>query len=536
MISKRFSFPVFTALIVLFLNFEALSQQVPIIPLPNKYSKGTGSFRLSSGTPIVTEDAAVRKHAGFLQQELLKNTGLTLSVFDKTTLPAVVLSLTKTGNQSVGYYHLKIDPRSVHITAASPEGLFYGVNSLLQLARAASLKDGSVVLESWEITDAPKYEWRGLMFDESRHFFGKEKVKYLLDWMAFYKLNKFHWHLTDEPGWRLEIKKYPKLTLVGGVGNYTDANAPARYYTQEDIKEIISYAADRFITVVPEVDMPGHAAAANRAYPEFSGGGSEKYPDFTFNPGRKETYDYLTNILKETNTLFQSNMVHLGGDEVHFGNEKWNTDKYVQQLMKDQKLKDLKAVEDYFIQRMADTLARVNSKVLLWDEVASSNLSPANTQIFWWRHDKPEQLVLALSKKFPVVLTPRLPLYFDFVQDSTHRVGRRWEGGFNPVERVYNFTPSKLHTPEQSSLVKGIQAAIWTERISTSNKLDHMLFPRISALAEAAWTNDGSKDYRQFEPRLQIHLDLFRKDKIYFYNPFNSSENPEPFVAGAKPN
>jgi hexosaminidase len=204
--------------------------------------------------------------------------------------------------------------------------------------------------------------------------------------------------------------------------------------------------------------------------------------------------------------------------------------------MSDKKLTDLKAVEEYFIQRMADSLAKINAKVLLWDEAAGSTLSPANTIIFWWRHDKPEQLALALSKKFPVVITPRLPLYFDFVQDSTQRVGRRWEGGFSSLDRVYNFTPSKFHRPDQADLIKGIQAALWTERISTVNKLEHMLFPRISALAEAAWTNDTNKDYSQFKTRVNGHLELFRKDKIYFFNPFKLSENPEPFVAGQKDN
>ncbi|SKB35261.1 beta-N-acetylhexosaminidase [Daejeonella lutea] len=524
------------SLLTLFLTSKAFSQQVPLIPLPNKYAKGEGSFTLSSNTPIILNDQSLRASAAFLQQELLKHTGITLSVQQKASAPAIVLSHLKTAYTVPGSYQLKVSPDEIRLVSGTEEGLFNGLNSLLQLARTAPSKGGEITLAAWDITDSPKYEWRGLMLDESRQFFGKETVKFLIDWMAFYKLNRFHWHLTDEPGWRLEIKKYPKLTLVGGIGNHIDPTATAKYYTQEDVKDIIAYAADRFITVIPEIDMPGHAAAANKAYPEFSGGGSEKYPDFTFHPAKKATYDYLTNILKETNVLFPSGMVHLGGDEVHFGNEQWSKDNEVQSLMSDKKLGDLKAVEEYFIQRMADSLAKINSKVLLWDEAASSKLSPANTIIFWWRHDKPEQLALALSKKFPVVITPRLPLYFDFVQDSSQRVGRRWEGGFNPVDRVYNFSPSKLHTPGQASLIKGIQAALWTERIPTITKLEHMLFPRISALAESAWTNDVNKNYEQFESRLVGHLELFRKDKIYFFNPFNISENPEPFVAGQKDN
>ncbi len=536
MISKQTINTTFICLLAFLSTSRAFSQQVPIIPLPNKFVKGTGTFTLTGNTPIILRDQSLRSSAAFLSRQLLRNTGLTLSIHEKSNSPAIVLRLLKSSNPVAGSYQLKVSPGEIGLTAGSEEGLFYGLNSLLQLVRTAPSAGGKITLDAWNITDSPKYEWRGLMLDESRHFFGKETVKFLIDWMAFYKLNRFHWHLTDEPGWRIEIKKYPKLTLVGGIGNYTDPTASAKYYTQEEIKEIISYAAERFITVIPEIDMPGHAAAANKAYPEFSGGGSEKYPDFTFHPANKGTYDYLSNILKETNVLFPSGMVHLGGDEVHFGNEQWNKDKDVQALMSDKKLSDLKAVEEYFIQRMADSLVKINSRILLWDEAASSNLSPANTIIFWWRHDKPEQLALALSKKFPVVITPRLPLYFDFVQDSSHRVGRRWEGGFNPVDRIYNFSPSKLHRPDQAGLIKGIQAALWTERIPTTAKLEHMLFPRISALAESAWTNDANKDYDQFKGRLKDHIELFRKDKIYFYNPFKTSENPEPFVAGQKDN
>ncbi|MFP4367730.1 MAG: family 20 glycosylhydrolase, partial [Bacteroidales bacterium] len=171
-----------------------------------------------------------------------------------------------------------------------------------------------------EIREDPEYGWRGIMLDESRHFFGKDKVKSILDWMVYYKLNRFHWHLTDSPGWRIEIKKYPKLGHVGGIGNHTDPFTPAEFYTQEDIKEIIAYAKERKIVVIPEIDMPGHATAANHAYPEYSGGGSERYPDWTFHPGREGTYQYLTDILREVDALFPSQMVHLGGDEVSCGN------------------------------------------------------------------------------------------------------------------------------------------------------------------------------------------------------------------------
>ncbi len=523
-------------LILICIGASAFAQQLPVIPLPNQYVKLEGKFSLSSNTPIIVGDEAFRPQANYLQQEMLRSADLTLNLQNKSTAPAIIINRLKPDAGKAGSYQLLIKANEIRISSASEEGIFYAINSLMQLVRESALKGYPVLINSWDIRDQPQYAWRGLMLDESRQFFGKETVKFILDWMAFYKLNRFHWHLTDEPGWRIEIKKYPKLTLVGGIGDFTNRFSPAKYYTQDEIREIVAYARERFITVIPEIDMPGHAGASNRAYPEYSGGGSEKYPDFTFNPAKKETYDFLTDILKETNSLFPSDMVHLGGDEVHFGNENWNKDAHVQQLMKEKKMPDLKSVEHYFIQRMADSLAKMNNKVLLWDEAADSDLPPANTVIFWWRHDKPAQLKHALSKGYQVVLSPRLPLYFDFVQDSTHRVGRRWEGGFNTLERVYNFSPAKLHSAEQTRLVLGIQGALWTERIPQVNKLEYMLFPRISALAEASWTREQNKGYKGFEERLKAHMEIYRKDKIYFFNPFVPLENPEPRIAGAKDN
>ncbi len=244
------------------------------------------------------------------------------------------------------------------------------------------------------------------MLDESRHFFGEEKVKQLLDIMAFHKLNIFHWHLTDVPGWRIEIRKYPKLTAIGGTGNHNDPQAPAKYYTQEQIREIVKYAGERYIQIVPEIDMPGHAGASNRAYPEFSGGGSKAYPEFTFNPGKEETYSYLTDILKEVTELFPSPYIHLGGDEVNFGNQQWNTNKQVKALMKKNNLPDLKAVEQYFIRRMADTIKSLNKTAIGWDEIIDSKINPEDVIVMWWRHDKPGQLKSALENNYKVVLCP----------------------------------------------------------------------------------------------------------------------------------
>jgi len=287
------------------------AQNINIIPQPQSFVKGEGQFVLNSNTIIGMNNNSLLPQANYLQTELTKANYLAIPVDQNEANGIIDLQLVN-NRQAPGSYTLKIEPQKITIQSASNEGVFYGVVSLLQLIKSQPVGN-NVTLSTGEITDAPRYQWRGFMLDEARHFFGKEKVKQLLDWMAFYKLNKFHWHLTDVDGWRIEIKKYPKLTLVGGLGNHSDTLAEAKYYTQDDIREIVAYAADRFITVIPEIDMPGHATAANKAYPEFSGGVIPKYPNFTFDPANEKTYQFLADILKEVNGLFPSHMMHLGG-------------------------------------------------------------------------------------------------------------------------------------------------------------------------------------------------------------------------------
>lgn len=515
------------SVIFLLVGLGANAQEIALIPKPVKAIKQSSAFSLNQQTQITANKEAL-KIAAYLQTELLKHQDIALRNADKASKNVIDLQIQPNAKQALEAYQLAITANKIEIKAAYTQGLFAGVNSLLQLVRQQKAINNQILIPSWSIEDQPLYAWRGIMLDESRHFFGKEKVKQILDWMAFYKLNKFHWHLTDQPGWRIEIKKYPKLTLVGGLGTFTDSLAKPQYYTQEEIKEIVSYAAERFIDVIPEIDMPGHATAANKAYPQFSGGGSPKYPEFTFNPGKDGTYQYLTNILKEVDALFPSQMIHIGADEVHFGNQHWNKDAAVQALMKARNFKDLPAVEAYFVKRMADSIKSLNNEVLAWDEIVSGNLPAEKTTVFWWRHDKPEILKQALAKGFKVVLCPRLPLYFDFVQDSAHVVGRKWAGKFVPVQSVYDF-PTKEITdlPNASSLIRGIQANIWTEVIVDEQQLDFKLFPRIAALAEAAWTKAEAKDVVEFNGRLKKHFELYTDDGLYFFNPFNTKASPE---------
>ncbi|QNK61621.1 beta-N-acetylhexosaminidase [Pedobacter sp. PAMC26386] len=524
---------VFSILLVALISKTVKSQEnCPIVPLPFQVAKGTDSFLLDQNTAIIVEDQNFLSAAHYFQAELLRVKQIPLSIQLSSKKPAITIRYSTQKNAGASAYLLNINAQGITITAKDASGAFYGLVSILQIARQSKLISGTLVLASWTIKDHPLYPWRGIMLDESRHFFGKEKVKSILDWMAFYKLNKFHWHLTDEPAWRIEIKKYPRLGLIGGIGDYLNELQPAKYYSQEDVKEIVAYAAERFITVIPEIDMPGHATAANKAYPQFNGGGAPGHPDFTFNPGKEGTYLFLSNILREVNTLFPSGMVHLGGDEVVYGNQKWAEDSAIQDLMLKSGLKDRKEVESYFMKRMADSVYQMNAKLLVWDEMAESNLAKDKTIIFWWRQEKPAMLKLALSKGYHVVLCPRLPLYFDFVQDSTHHYGRKWNKLYNSLEDVYNFSKDNyIKESVAQDQILGIQANLWTETVQNEQRLDYLLFPRITALAEAAWSSER-KDFTKFKQRLKEHLLLFREAGLYYFDPFEPNKFPEPVRIG----
>lgn len=517
-------------LLFFFVFFRSHARQVcPLIPAPQHAVQGEGAFQLNKRTALVMNSPSLQHVGEYLQQELLRLKALPLAV-QKTPAANNSIHLELKHNDKLEEaYTLGIDKKGITVQANSVAGVFNGVSSLLQLISYGKLIEDELSIAAWQIEDQPKYAWRGLMLDESRYFIGKKKLLSIIDWMAFYKLNRLHWHLTDEPAWRMEVKKYPKLTLIGGVGNYNDPSAPAAYYTQQEIAEIVNYASKRNITIIPEIDMPGHATAANRAYPQYSGGGNAQHPDFTFDPSKDATYTFLSNILRETNALFPAAMLHLGGDEVSFGTDKWAQNEGIKRLMEQHKLKTLKGVENYFMERMADSVYQMNAKLLVWDEMVDINLPKDKTVIFWWRHDKPAQLKTSLKKGYQTVLCPRLPYYFDFVQDSTHKAGRKWGKLYNTMEDVYTFSvDSWVKNKDEQKSVLGLQANLWTETVTNSNRLDYLLFPRLAAFAEAAWSDDEVKNYQKFEGILKEHLPLYREQNVYFYNPFNPSEIPEP--------
>ena len=498
------------------------AQVLKIIPYPQKAIKLQG-YHSFSGSRLYTKNASLGPTLNYINQQLSSNR---IGTGKKAESIDIKIGVVK--GYGAESYQLSITPQSISVIAPDTSGVKNGLVTLLQICLFSKIKQGSHQLPALIIRDQPRYAWRGILLDESRHFFGKDAVEQLLDWMAFYKLNRFHWHLTDAHGWRIAIKKYPLLTSVGGRGNFSDSLAQPKYYSQTEIREIVKYAAQRNIVVIPEIDMPGHATAATRAYPELSGGTTPNYDNFTFDPSKEKTYDFLNEVIMEVSALFPGKMMHIGGDEVSYGINAWKNNSGVSSLMSLNHLNDLSSVEHYFLRRIADSALKYNNKVLCWDEAVSANLPVNKTIIEWWRQDKPETLISALANGYQVVLCPRLPMYLDFVQDSTHISGRKWGKLYNPYLSIYHF-PENLIAQDMlnKDQIIGIQANLWSETVVSAARLQYLLFPRMAAVAEAGWSVVGSKNDSLYNKRLLAHLALYRQKGICYYDPLNPGGHPE---------
>ena len=432
-------------------------------------------------------------------------------------------------------YELKVGKNGkVSIKAADSAGLFYAHQTLgQQLA-----KGGAAV---GTIKDAPRYVWRGFMLDESRHFSGMERVKWILDEMARLKMNKFHWHLTDAQGWRIEIKSWPYLAEIGGQGNHSDIDAPAQYYTQEQIREIVRYAAERHIEIIPEIDMPGHASAANKAYPQFSGGGvSAGFPAFTFNVGKPETYAFIEDVLTEVAELFPAPYIMIGGDEVSYGSYAWLADKDITAMMAEKGYTDVLQAEGYFIREISKLVKDLGKQMIGWDDIVDFGVPSEGNLMMWWRHDNVGRLHDVLDGGYQTILCPRKPMYFDFVQHDDHKVGRKWDG-FCPIEDVYSFPDAYYEhwgvSEADLSQVIGVQSNLWSELTHNTDRVDFMVFPRIFATAESAWTLPQNKDYSRFETLLEAEYDRLDTLGIYYYDYRDPEHHSEPAgpVLGVRP-
>ena len=465
-----------------------------LIPLPTSVTWLDGEVRLTSGTKIEGREAAAPT-AAFLSQSLGIKPGRGAGRIRLALVPAGKMP----GPEA---YHLRATGKEILIEASDPRGLFYGVQTLRQLVTAKA--DGLRTVPSVEIRDAPRFAWRGLLIDEGRHFFGKPTLLKIIDEMAAYKLNSLKLHLTDYEGWRLEIPGYPKLTQVGAM-----VDGKPQYFTTADMQEIVRYAADRHIMVVPEIEMPGHAGAAARSYPEFFNPAAS-----AFNPANPKTYDFIRDVLTEVARLFPAPYIDFAGDEV--GDEMWKGMADVDRLKAEQGLKTNQDVQAYFGRQVVGIIESLGKRPMAWDEQVDAH-APKSVIIQWWRRDRPDVLKAAANVGHDLVISPADQLYFDYPQ-GPGEPGAPWEGnkgGPQSIAKMLAWEPvPDGFTPDESARVLGIEACVWTEFISTERYLQFMTFPRLLALAEIAWRPKGRRDEAEFSKRLEPHTEALRAKGI----------------------
>jgi hexosaminidase len=534
---KKIPSLLFTLLIAAttFVHAQDADPNMGIIPVPVSVKKSIGEFILSQETKIQADtpnNKAVVFFSSFLANNMAYNKQVGLR---NTNAGSNVIYLTSTGTDGLPAegYRLTITPQQITV-AGKGAGLFYGIQTLIQLMpleRAATAK-----LPCATIEDYPRFGYRGLMLDVCRHFFSVEMVKRYIDLMAGYKLNTFHWHLTDDQGWRIEIKKYPRLTQVASVraqtviGNYRDRtpqqfdNTPhGGFYTQDQIRDVIKYAADRYITIVPEIEMPGHAQAALAAFPELSCDPKLDYKvaetwgvfNNIYCPSEK-TFHFLEDVLTEVIDLFPSKYIHIGGDEAP--KTVWKSSKFCQDLIKKLKLKDEHGLQSYFIQRMEKFVNSKGRSIIGWDEILEGGLAP-NATVMSWRGE--EGGIAAAQQDHDVIMTPGSQgLYIDHGQGRLNQEPLSI-GGNEPLSKIYSYNPTPaVLTPAQQAHIKGVQANLWTEYITTDKKVEFMLLPRMLALSEIAWAPLANKNFKDFaETRLPGHLAWLDKARYEFHVP-----------------
>lgn len=496
-----------------------------IIPIPPTMTPLKGQFVLDENTVLVNEGGEkIQPVAQYLLQKIEQSTGYKLKLKNEAVKKNCIIFQLDEQTSNDEAYMLSVSSARILIKAQTSKALFYGVQTLRQLLPPNFESSQVVENQVWnvplvEIVDAPRFGYRGMHLDVSRHFFEVEAVKRFIDQMAYHKLNYFHWHLTDDQGWRIEIKKYPKLTEVGAyrngtlIGHYNDqphkfdGKRYGGFYTQAQIKEVVDYAAERFITVVPEIEMPGHAQAALAAYPELGCEGEtfevwQKWgvSDNVFCP-TEETFAFLEGVLEEVIELFPSKYIHIGGDECP--KTKWKESTFCRELMKKEGLKDEHELQSYFIQRMEKFINSKGKQIIGWDEILEGGLAP-NATVMSWRGI--EGGIEAAKSGHDVIMTPTSHCYFDYYQ-SDHPDEPLAIGGFLPLKKVYDYEPIPEELNEkEAKRVLGTQANLWTEYIPTVDKLEYMAFPRLSALAEVAWSNEASRDFDDFVSRLLPHI------------------------------
>ncbi|MEJ5996551.1 family 20 glycosylhydrolase [Pedobacter sp. Du54] len=495
-----------------------------IIPKPLSLIKGTGQFDISSATVIYVDENNIElmRLAKLLKDQIedLGKMSLKIQVNSKkiTNDNAIVLTLVK-GIDTLGLegYHLTVAPKKITLSGYQLPGIFYGMQSVFQLIPPVQWKNNNQKLSipAVEVVDKPRYKWRGMMLDVSRHFYSVDFIKRFIDHLALHKMNSFHWHLTDDQGWRIEIKKYPELTEIGAwrdgtmikrADNTFEINDKryGGYYTQAQIKDIVKYAQERFINIVPEIEMPGHAMAALATYPElsctekaFTVGKTWGVYDDVFCAGKEETFQFLENVLSEVIELFPSKVIHIGGDESP--KIRWEHCDKCQARIKAEGLKDEHELQSYFIKRIENYLLTKNKRIIGWDEILEGGLAP-NATVMSWRGVTGG--IAAAKQNHEVIMSPNSHLYFDHYQGNP-ALEPVAIGGLNTLQRVYSYEPTpETLSKSESDYILGAQANLWTEYIYDEAKVEYMLMPRLAALSEVVWTQKNLKDWESFKQRM----------------------------------
>ncbi|MGB2868866.1 MAG: family 20 glycosylhydrolase [Bacteroidota bacterium] len=525
---------------------SARGQSVSFIPKPQKVQVSKGTFTLNSKTRLVVDaqSKVVGEVARLFQTQLRKVTGFPFQSVSVTSLTNVgnTIFLTdrlpkrRLGNEG---YQIHIKRNSITLAAPTAAGLFYAVQTFFQLL-PAEVERGTLVKSDWKIAcvdiqDIPRFPWRGMHLDVCRHFFSKEFVKHYLDLMAAYKLNTFHWHLTEDQGWRIEIKKYPRLTEIGSQRAETmgDSTPHGGFYTQEDIREIVAYAKQRFITVVPEIEMPGHSTAALAAYPELScTGGPFKvgtvwgvYNDL-YCAGNEKTFEFLQDVLTEVMDLFPGQFIHLGGDECP--KVRWASCPKCQARMKNEGLKDERELQSYFIKRMEKFVNSKGKRIIGWDEILEGGLAP-NAAVMSWRGTQGG--IDAARSGHDVVMTPTDYCYFDYYQGLYGEP--KAIGGYLPIDSIYLYepVPEKL-SDDDAKHILGAQANMWTEYLPAQQNVEYMLLPRMLALSEVVWSPKSYRDLGDFTARLPAQYDRLAARGVNFRVPPPEGIHARMFVFG----
>lgn len=509
------------------------SATASVIPAPARVSAGTGTFTVRDGMSVTFEpDAQVEQVARYFADLVAGTTELALTPARAGATPAqapvIRLELsTAEGTRDEEGYSLDVSPERIVVSARGPRGLFYGAITLWQLITAGRSTTTEVAIPGLSITDRPRFAWRGFMLDVARHHMSPESVRQMIDWMALHKLNFLHWHLTDDQGWRLEIKQYPRLTEVGawrvpaGAAGVDAASGRPRhyggYYTQDEVRDIVRYAQERFITIVPEIEMPGHAQAAIAAYPALGSLGDRPRVSsdwgihtYLFNV-EEDTFAFLENVLTEVMALFPGPYIHVGGDEAV--KDQWQASERVQRRMRELGVADETALQGYFVHRIDEFLRARGRRLIGWDEILEGGLPRAAVVMSWRGVEGGRE---AARRGHDVIMAPAPDLYFDHVQSDSSREppGR---SGTETLADVYAFEaiPPDL-SAEQARHIIGMQANLWTEHVRTAERVQHMTFPRLAALAEVAWSPQESRDWPGFLARLPDQLDRYRALGIHY--------------------